>query len=96
MVGNESLSHSHPEILEFLMRHQQDPQEIVDALKKLQVSDGEMTRAIEDLIMLLLKKNVFKMSELPRAVADRIALRVKLRAKIEETYEKASHTLPTN
>jgi hypothetical protein len=90
LVGAEMLPHHSPEVLEFLMARQQDPQQIVDALAQLQHTDGEMARAIEDIIIILLKKNVFKMSELPRPVQDRMALRTKLRAKIEETYDKAS------
>jgi hypothetical protein len=90
LVGGETLPHHNPEVLGFLISRHQDPQQIVDALAQLQASDGEMARAIEDLIIILLKKNVLKMSELPRPVQDRMAHRTKLRAKIEETYEKAS------
>jgi hypothetical protein len=90
LVGGEALPHHNPEVLQFLIDHQQDPQQVVDALAELQVTDGEMARAIEDIIIILLKKNVFKMSELPRPVQDRMAMRTKLRTKIEEAYDKAS------
>jgi hypothetical protein len=90
LVGGEALPHHNPEVLQFLLDHQQDPQQVVDALAELQITDGEMARAIEDIVIILLKKNIFKMSELPRPVQDRMALRTKLRTKIEETYDKAS------
>jgi len=92
LVGAEAVPHHHPDVIEFLKERQQDPKQIEDALAELRTTDVEMTRAIEDLIMVLLKKNVIKMSDLPRQVQDRMALRVRLRAKIEDAYEKASRT----
>lgn len=90
LANGETLPHHHPDVIEFLKAHNQDPKTVEEALAELRTTDAEMTRAIEDLIMVLLKKNVIKMSDLPRAVQDRMALRVKLRVKIEEVYEKAS------
>ena len=90
LANGETLPHHHPDVKEFLKAHSQDPKQIEDALTELRATDIEMTRAIEDVIMVLLKKNLIKMSDLPRAVQDRMALRVKLRSRIEEAYEKAS------
>jgi hypothetical protein len=90
LVGGEVLPHSHPEVVEFLIEHHQDPKQVEDALAELRNTDNEMARAIEDLIMVLLKKNLIKMSDLPRPVQDRMALRTKLRVRVEEAYEKAS------
>jgi hypothetical protein len=90
LVGGECVPHNHPDVVGFLKARQQDPKEVADALAELQVTDMEMSRAIEDLVMVLLKKNVIKMMDLPRQVQDRMAYRVRLRVRIEETYEKAS------
>lgn len=92
LAGGEVLPHNHDDIIDFLKSRQQDPKLIEDALNNLRATDGEMSRAIEDVIMVLLKKNVIKMSELPRPLQDRMALRTRLRSRIEETYELASKT----
>jgi hypothetical protein len=84
------LPHSHPDVVGFLSSRGQDPKKVSEALEELRRTDNEMARAIEDVIMVLLKKNVLKMSELPKAVQDRMALRVRLRMTIDETYEQAS------
>ena len=90
LAGGELLPHHHPEVVEFLKSHNQDPKAVESALADLRHSDGEMSRAVEDLIMVLLKKNVIKMTDLPHQVQDRMAARTKLRLRIEEAYEKAS------
>jgi hypothetical protein len=92
LAGGETLPHHHPDVMEFLKTHQQEPKDVEDALAELRSSDGEMSRAIEDLIMVLLKKNIIRMSDMPRPVQDRMATRVKLRARIEDVYERASAT----
>ncbi len=92
LPSGEMLPHRHPDVIDFLKSHQQEPEQVADALAELKVTDGEMARAIEDLITVLLKKNIIKMSELPRMVQDRMAYRVRLRVKIEDAYEKASRT----
>lgn len=92
LAGGEVLPHHHPEIVAFLKDRNQDPKDVEDALSELRNSDGDMARAIEDIVTVLLKKNVIKMTDLPRPVQDRKALRVKLRVKIEETYDKASRS----
>jgi hypothetical protein len=90
--GAELVSHSHPEVVEFLKKHGQDPKQIEDSLGELRRTDAEMSRAVEDVIMVLLRKNVLKMSDMPKAVQDRMALRVKLRITIQEIYDQASGT----
>jgi ribonucleotide reductase alpha subunit len=90
LAGGEVLRHDHPDVVAFLKARNQDPKEIEDGLAELCETDAEMARAIEDLITVLLKKNVIKMSDLPRPVQDRITKRVKLRVQIEEIYERAS------
>ncbi len=88
--SNEALPHGHPEVVEFLTNRGQDPKKIEEAVEELRRTDGEMSRAIEDLIMVLLKKNVLKMTDMPKPVQDRMALRVKLRGTIQDVYDHAS------
>lgn len=88
--GAELVPHSHPEVIEFLKTHGQDPKQVEEALNELRRTDAEMSRAVEDVIMALLKKNLIKMSDLPKAVQDRMALRVKMRVLIQEVYDQAS------
>ncbi len=91
--GAELVPHNHPEVMEFLKGHGQDPKQVEEALGELRRTDNEMSRAIEDVIMALLKKNVIKMTDLPKAVQDRMALRVKMRVLIQEIYDQASGDL---
>lgn len=90
LLGAEILPHGHAEVVDFLLSHRQSPQDVEEALDELQRTDAEMARATEDIITVLLRKNIMKMTDLPREVQERIARRVKLRIQIEETYEKAS------
>ncbi|NOQ16390.1 MAG: hypothetical protein GQ581_04975 [Methyloprofundus sp.] len=55
------------------------PQKIKDTLF---VSDGEMVRVIDDLIHLLVEKEVFVFTELPEAVQEKLNSRSKMRAEI--------------
>ena len=90
LAGGEMISHNHPEVLEFLRQRGQDPQKVELALAELRRTDNEMARAIEDVIMILLKKNLFRMSDLPRPVQDRMAFRVKQRVMIQDIYDQAT------
>lgn len=88
----EGLPADHPELLTFLNHNGVSPDMVEGAIKELRRTDSEMSRAIEDLITALLKKNVLKMSDLPRAVQDRIAFRISLRMQIQQAYDRASGT----
>ena len=90
--GAELVPHSHPEVIEFLKTRGHDPKQIEDALGELRRTDAEMSRAVEDVIMALLKKNILKLTDMPKAVQDRMALRVKCRLMIQEIYDQASGT----
>src|ERR1700733_11695824 len=90
LVGGELVPHSHPEVVEFLKARGQNPKQVEEALGELRRTDNEMARAAEDVIMVLLKKNVLKLSELPKAVQDRMQVRVKLRVIIQDIYDQAS------
>ncbi len=90
LVGAEMLPHNHPQILDFLRQRGQDPKQVDEALNELRRSDVEMARAIEDVVMILLKKNIIKMTDLPKPVQDRISFRVKQRITIQDVYDQAS------
>lgn len=88
--GAEMVAYDHPDLLHFLREKDQDPREIDDALKELRKTDAEMMRAVEDVVMALLKRNVLKVTDLPKPVQDRISRRVYLRAIIQDIYDRAS------
>lgn len=90
LMGGEVVPHSHPEVIAFLRQRGQDPQLVETALNELRRTDNEMARAVEDVIMILLKKNVIKMTDLPKPVQDRISFRVKQRVLIQDIYDQAS------
>ncbi len=88
--GVEVLPHGHPDLEAFLKKNGQDPAKVQSALAELRQSDADMSRAIEDVVMALLKKNVLKMTDLPPPVQDRMSNRAKLRVLIQDTYDQAS------
>jgi hypothetical protein len=90
VVGAEMLPYDHPELVSFLEQNGQSQQKVTEALGDLRKTDVEMTRAVEDVVMALLKKNVLKMTDLPKPVQERMAYRVKLRMLIQDVYEQAS------
>ncbi len=90
LAGGELVPHNNPEVMSFLRQRGQDPQLVETALNELRRTDGEMARAVEDVIMLLLKKNIIKMTELPKQVQDRISFRVKQRVTIQDIYDQAT------
>jgi len=90
MHGAETVPYNHPDLEEFLRTNGQDPVKLEVTLNELRRTDGDMARAVEDVVMALLKKNVLKMTDLPKPVQDRMALRVRLRMSIQEALDKAS------
>ena len=88
--GAEFLSHGDPTLIAFIESRGVKPVEIEHALGELRRTDLDMSRAVEDVITALLKKNILKITDLPKALQDRIALRVKMRALIAEAYDRAS------
>ena len=90
LIGGELVPHNHPDVIAFLKQRGQDPQHVEQALGELRRTDNEMARAVEDVIMVLLKKNLFKMTDLPKPVQDRMAFRVKQRVLIQDVYDQAS------
>lgn len=92
--GAEFVPHSNPELLAFMASRGIDSALIQNSLDELKRTDMDMSRAVEDVITALLKKNILKMTDLPKAVQDRIALRVKMRVQIAEAYDRATATRP--
>ena len=90
LVGGDLLPHNHPEIIEFLKQRGQNPQHVDAALAELRRTDGEMSRAVEDVILVLLKKNIIKMTDLPKEVQDRMSFRVRQRVMIQDIYDQAT------
>jgi len=90
LIDAELVPHNHPDVIAFLQNRGQDPSYVKDALEELRRTDNEMSRAVEDVVMVLLKKNLFKMTDLPKAVQDRMAHRVKMRVLIQDIYDQAS------
>jgi hypothetical protein len=90
LAGGEMVPHNNPEVIAFLKQRGQDPKQVETALSELRRTDNEMARAVEDIIMILLKKNVVKMSDLPKPVQDRISFRVKQRVMIQDIYDQAT------
>jgi hypothetical protein len=93
--GAELVPHNHPDVVEFLKTHGQNPQQVEETLAELRRTDNEMARAVEDIIVVLLKKNILKLTDMPKAVQDRMALRVKLRMTIQDIYDQASGSKTT-
>lgn len=94
--GGEGMAADHPDLLKFLTERGVDPAAIEHAIRELRRTDNEMSRAIEDVITALLKKNLLKMTDLPKAVQDRIALRISLRMQIQQVFDRASaEAVPT-
>ena len=73
--GSEWLEVGHPDVIEFL----QQPSQANELKKSLSSSDSEMVRVVEDLVDLLMEKQVFVFTELPEAVQDKLNKRKKLR-----------------
>jgi len=90
LPGAEMVSYQDPDLVAFLGDNGQNPKVIDDALAELRRTDGEMARAVEDVVTALLKKNVLKLTDLPKPVQDRIALRVRLRVTIQDALDRAS------
>lgn len=88
--GADMLPHDHADVLSFMKDKGVETKIIAEAISELRRTDTEMSRAVEDVITALLKKNLLKLSDLPKAVQDRIAFRVRMRMQIQETYDRAS------
>ncbi len=93
IMGGQSVPYNAPELVAFLKARHQDPKEIEDAFLELRQTDTDMSRAIEDVVMALLRRHVLQLNDLPKPVQDRIALRVRLRVFIQSAYDQASRAV---
>lgn len=73
----EWLSIDHPDMIDFF-NERNSPE------KKLLASDLEMSRAIEDLIEVLVKKHVINFTDLPEATQNKILKRKEIRNMLRE------------
>ena len=80
---DEFLSPTDNEIVAFLTSN--DDESSLDAKIALLESDQGFTRATEDLIHLLIQKNIILFTELPEAVQIKMAGREKLRSTLEDS-----------
>jgi hypothetical protein len=71
----EWIDDDNPEVLAFLNTKNQNKQ----VKQALSISDNEMMRVVDDLIDLLIEKQVFVYTELPPAVQDKLHSRKQLR-----------------
>ena len=76
--AQEYLASGHAEVLAFLA--QQDGEEGVQ--RALRESDGELARVTEDLVHLLVEKNLIRFTDLPEAVQNKLLSREQLRAQL--------------
>lgn len=76
--SNEWLDVGDTEILEFLKRIQTTEQ----AKQALSETDSEMIRVIEDLVDLLISKNVFNFTDLPEVVQAKLGARKQIRQEM--------------
>lgn len=90
LPGADILPHDHADVIAFMGERGVPTNIIAESLGELRRTDNEMSRAVEDVITALLKKNILKMTDLPKAVQDRIAFRVRMRMQIQEAYDRAS------
>ena len=75
--SDEFLPSDNPEIRQFLGTQSEE-----NARSALSHSDRELARVTEDLIQLLIQKNLILFTELPEAVQQKLLTREKLRASI--------------
>lgn len=73
---DEWLENSDPEIIRFVNKELRDVGEV---MQELSHSDAEMIRVIEDLIDILIDKQVLRYNDLPEAVRRKIDARSNLR-----------------
>lgn len=75
--ADEEIEASHEEVLAFLLSGNQGQTEAKNCLSN---TDDEMIRVVEDVIDLLIKKNLILLTDLPPAAQQKLVLRKRLRA----------------
>ncbi|GGA67661.1 hypothetical protein GCM10011369_06630 [Neiella marina] len=77
---SEAITTDNPELLTFLKQHGED----ADILSLLQSSDTPLIRVLEDLIQLLIKKNMIQFTELPTAAQQKLLERKEIRTRLSD------------
>jgi hypothetical protein len=77
--AKEPVSTDNPEVLEFLNKHS----ESTDLKQILTESDVKLARVVEDLIELLIDKNIIMLTELPEAAQLKLVSRQRVRNAIQ-------------
>ena len=77
----EYLQPTSPELAEFLG----DNSDISNTKQTLAESDGDIARVTEDLIDLLIQKNLILFTELPKPVQEKLLTRAKLRSHLNKS-----------
>ena len=85
-----AVKHDNPELKAFLEKYGQEPTVIDKAMDYLQATDKEMGRASEDIVMMLLNKNVLSIDDLPLPLQTRLEQRAKRRILVQDIYLKAN------
>jgi hypothetical protein len=78
--ADEKLSVSDPAVLAFLQESESD----IPTKEFLNSSDLELVRALEDVISLLVDKNIIKFTELPEEVQHKLLNRQLVREKLQD------------
>lgn len=76
--GGEYLAPNHPDVLAFIEAEGDEN----DVRLALEDSDADIARVTEDLVHLLVKKNVILFTDLPEMVQEKLISREKLRTKL--------------
>lgn len=77
---SEAIAADSPELLEFLRQQGGD----ADMLTLLQDSDTPLIRVLEDLVQLLVKKNLIQFTELPEPAQQKLLDRKQIRTRLSE------------
>ena len=85
----ERLAANHPDILQFLNEAQTHP----SVIAKLQGSDTTLIRVLEDLVNLLVKKNLIQFTELPEAAQHKLMARKEFRSRLQQDTTTSSTLL---
>jgi len=86
--SEEYLPVNHPEIAEFMGADVTEGYNSeADVRLALQKSDAEIARVTEDLVSLLVKKNVILFTELPEMVQEKLISRENLRTKLKLPHQ---------
>lgn len=73
----EEIADNHPEVINFLMLNG------IDKSLMFLKSDLDLIRVLEDLIVILMKKNMISITDFPNAVIEKLILRNKIRNEFQ-------------